>query len=101
MLRYQDSRRLQRRVPSLVPMHKFAVGSRVLCSAPNSRPKQSHFQVTRLLPDGGLGLQYRIRSEFDGMELVVAESALRLAPTPAIAGNPESAARRLFAKPDS
>jgi hypothetical protein len=34
------------------------------------------FRVTRLLPDGGQGLQYRIKADRDGQERVVIESSL-------------------------
>jgi hypothetical protein len=85
---------------NFIPLHKYAVGARVTCDAPSGRPKHSFFQVTRLLPDGGFGLQYRIRSEIDGVELVVAESALHGAPARATGENPESAANALFSKID-
>ncbi len=98
MLTHPDSRRLMRRNPNVIPLHKYPVGSRVCCNAPNGRPKQSYFRVARLLPDGGMGLQYRIRSEIDGVEIVVAESSLRPAPASALLGDVESAARALFNK---
>jgi hypothetical protein len=53
--------------------HKFAVGVHVLYRVGvQSRP----FRVTRLLPDGGAGFQYRIKGEQDGFERVVTESSL-------------------------
>lgn len=33
-------------------------------------------EILRLLPDGGTGLQYRIRGERDGVERVVTESSI-------------------------
>jgi hypothetical protein len=38
------------------------------------RSEKASFRVTRLLPDGGAGLQYRIKGERDGIERVVTES---------------------------
>jgi hypothetical protein len=58
------------------PTHKFDVGLRVLY--PNG-PGSGLYRVTGRLPDGGQGLQYRIRGDRDGQERVVIESALRRA----------------------
>ena len=53
--------------------HKFAVGSIV---ALIERPGQSLFKITGLLPDGGAGLQYRIKSEREDYERVATEALL-------------------------
>lgn len=56
-----------------VPTHKFAIGIRV---AYGGGPGSGLYRVTRHLPDGGAGLQYRIRSDGDGQERVVLETTL-------------------------
>jgi hypothetical protein len=56
------------------PVHKFTLGVRV---SYHGAPGSGLYRVTRHLPDGGQGLQYRIRSERDGQERVVVESALK------------------------
>lgn len=53
------------------PTHKFEVGVHVAYHG-----GVGMYQVTRQLPDGGQGLQYRVRSDRDGQERVVLESAL-------------------------
>jgi hypothetical protein len=55
--------------------HKFSVGSYVL-HAVGVRSAKEMFKVTRLLPDGGEGFQYRIKSTREGFERVVTESSL-------------------------
>jgi hypothetical protein len=55
--------------------HKFPVGAFVLHKF-GARSEKAVFRVTRQLPDGGLGLQYRIKGERDGVERVVTESEL-------------------------
>lgn len=55
--------------------HKFAVGSYVVHKV-GVRAERLFFRVTRHMPDGGEGLQYRIRSDRDGHERVAIESAL-------------------------
>lgn len=62
-----------RRTPAAT--HKFAVGAHVVHKV-GVRSEKASFRVTRLLPDGGQGLQYRIRSDQDGHERVAIESAL-------------------------
>ncbi len=59
-----------------LPTHKFAVGARVVHMI-GVRAERISCQVTRQLPDGGDGLQYRIRSDRDGQERVVLESTLQ------------------------
>lgn len=73
---YMGARERFRRAKIMTtPSHKFDVGVHVsFKSGPNA--ERSSFRVTRHLPDGGQGLQYRIRSERDGHERVVAENAL-------------------------
>jgi hypothetical protein len=58
-----------------VPTHKYAIGAHVLHKV-GPRAERSSFKVTRHLPDGGQGLQYRIRSERDGHERVTVESTI-------------------------
>jgi hypothetical protein len=61
----------RRIVPST--KHKFALGTFV---ALTGRPEQTLFKVTRLLPDGGSGLQYRIKTEREDYERVATEALL-------------------------
>jgi len=56
-----------------VPTHKFEVGGYV---SYNGGPGSGMYRVTRQLPEGGRGLQYRIRSDRDGQERVALESDL-------------------------
>jgi hypothetical protein len=56
--------------------HKFAVGSKVYY---REGTNSGLFRVTRQLPDGGRGLQYRIRSDSDGVERGVTESTIERA----------------------
>jgi hypothetical protein len=55
--------------------HKFSVGAYVLYQV-SVRSRKETFRVTRLLPDGGAGFQYRIKGDGDGFERVVMESSL-------------------------
>jgi hypothetical protein len=55
--------------------HKFSLGAHVLHRV-GARSQSVWFRVTRLLPDGGEGLQYRIKDDRDGQERVVTESSL-------------------------
>ncbi len=55
--------------------HKFPVGAYVLHQV-SVRSRKEIFRVTRLLPDGGAGFQYRIKADGDGFERVVTESSL-------------------------
>jgi hypothetical protein len=61
--------------PTSTATHKFAVGAQVVHMV-GSRSERVFFKVTRQLPDGGQGLQYRIRSDRDGHERVASESTL-------------------------
>jgi hypothetical protein len=63
-----------RRAPAAT--HKFAVGAHVFHKV-GVRSESASFRVTRHLPDGGQGLQYRIRSDQDGHERMAVESALQ------------------------
>lgn len=58
--------------------HKFRVGAHVLCEI-GVMAEKAPFQITRLMPDGGSGFQYRIKSDRDGVERVVTESTLEAA----------------------
>jgi hypothetical protein len=58
-----------------VQSHKFGVGVLVVYKA-SATMERASFRITRHLPDGGQGLQYRIRCERDGHERVVTESNL-------------------------
>ena len=53
--------------------HKFAVGTFVTLIG---KSEQTLFKVTRLLPDGGSGLQYRIKNEGENYERVAIEPLL-------------------------
>jgi hypothetical protein len=57
-------------IASTAPTHKFRVGAYVLHRI-GMRSEKTSFRVTRQLPDGGAGLQYRIKGERDGIERVV------------------------------
>lgn len=59
----------------VVATHKFSVGAYVL-HAVGVRSTKETFKVTRLLPDGGDGFQYRIKGEREGFERVVTESTI-------------------------
>jgi hypothetical protein len=67
------SRTLRHRIKTAA--HKFDVGAHVLHKV-GARSERASFRVTRQLPDGGGGLQYRIKGERDGVERVVTESSL-------------------------
>ncbi len=76
---YINARERYRRArPVATPTHKFQVGV-IVAYRPSPSGERGHFRVTRHLPDGGQGLQYRIRSEQDGQERVVVEAALERA----------------------
>ncbi len=53
--------------------HKFAVGTLVTLVG---KSDQTLFKVTRLLPDGGSGLQYRLKNEREDYERVAIEPLL-------------------------
>jgi len=55
--------------------HKFPVGTHVLHKTGVQSGKE-RFRITRLLPDSGSGLQYRIKGETEGFERVATESSL-------------------------
>jgi hypothetical protein len=55
--------------------HKYSVGNVVSLIG---RAEQATFKVTRQLPDGGSGLQYRIKSEREDYERVATEALLTL-----------------------
>jgi len=55
--------------------HKFPVGARVQ-HKPGHHSEGVSFRVMIQLPDGGQGLQYRLRSDRDGHERVAIESSL-------------------------
>lgn len=73
--RSSDNPRYRKSAPAVVKSHRFEVGGMVAFRA-SPVAERLHFRVTRHLPDGGQGLQYRIRSERDGHERVVLESSL-------------------------
>jgi hypothetical protein len=60
-------------VPSAT--HKFAVGASVIHRIGHQSEKVL-FHVVRHLPDGGQGLQYRLKSAADGHERVAFEATL-------------------------
>lgn len=55
--------------------HKFTIGTVVSLIG---RAEQATFKITRQLPDGGAGLQYRIKSEREDYERVATEGLLNL-----------------------
>jgi len=55
--------------------HKFPIGAFVSLIG---RAEQATFKITRQLPDGGGGLQYRIKSEREDYERVATEALLNL-----------------------
>jgi len=70
-----DSARHTRPRNRTPPTHKFSIGA-LVCHQFGVRSEKTVFRVTRQLPDGGLGLQYRIKSEKDSVERVVTETEL-------------------------
>jgi hypothetical protein len=71
---------VRRRAPRnrIEATHKFPVGAHVVCEI-GVRAEKAPCEITRLLPDGGAGLQYRIKDVRDGVERVVTESAVESA----------------------
>jgi hypothetical protein len=64
------------------PTHKYAVGASVIHRI-GFQSQQALFHVVRQMPDGGFGLQYRLKSVTDGHERVVLETSLeKPAPEP-------------------
>lgn len=55
--------------------HKYPLGAHVVCEI-GLRSEKAFVLITRLLPDGGDGFQYRIKGERDGVERVVTEKAI-------------------------
>lgn len=55
--------------------HRFPIGAKVRHSSglPSS---EGVYEVTRHMPDGGFGLQYRLRCVSDGRERVATEATL-------------------------
>ncbi|PPD45344.1 MAG: hypothetical protein CTY15_04530 [Methylocystis sp.] len=79
MTDYINARERHRNVRSTsVATHKFNIGVHVACKVGFSS-ERGLFRVTRHLPDGGQGLQYRIKADRDGQERVVLESTLESA----------------------
>ena len=64
--------------------HKFALGAFVICPI-GYRSEKGLFQVIRHLPDGGQGLQYRLKSIADGHERMTFEAALEDRPAEDVA----------------
>ncbi len=58
----------------LVATHKFPLQTRVRYQ---DGYLSGDFRVTGHLPDGGSGLQYRIKSDRDGHERIVVEASLQ------------------------
>ncbi|MGA8171421.1 MAG: hypothetical protein WB816_11425 [Methylocystis sp.] len=58
-----------------VATHKFPVGASVLHGV-GGRSEKTPFKITRQMPDGGDGFQYRIKSDRDGQERIVTEATL-------------------------
>lgn len=79
MTDYINARERHRTVRATsVATHKFAVGALVAHKV-GAASERLIFRVTRHLPDGGQGLQYRIKSDRDGQERVAVESSLERA----------------------
>jgi hypothetical protein len=75
MAEHLNARERHRGAKAMVaPTHKFSVGLQVSF---DNGSASGLYRVTRQLPNGGQGLQYRIRSDRDGQERVVLESALQ------------------------
>jgi len=75
MTEFVSARERHRGAKAIAPQtHKFEVGLQVSYRGGSSLEL---YRVTRRLPDGGQGLQYRIRSDRDGQERVALESALQ------------------------
>jgi hypothetical protein len=76
---YIDARERFRRLKVVAsPTHKFGIGAHAsFKSSPSAGG--GYFRVTRQLPDGSHGLQYRIRSDRDSQERVVIETTLERA----------------------
>ncbi|MCW2275465.1 hypothetical protein M2321_003057 [Rhodoblastus acidophilus] len=72
----QTHRRPQVRPVATAAKHKFAAGAYVILVG---KSDDTLFKVTRLLPDGGTGLQYRIKNEQEGYERVAVERLLTAA----------------------
>jgi hypothetical protein len=76
MTDYINARERYRTVrPTATATHKFDIGVHVAHKV-GFAAERGMFRVTRQLPDGGQGLQYRIRSDRDGQERVVVEASL-------------------------
>jgi hypothetical protein len=56
--------------------NKFAIGAPVIHKT-GHQSKETLFRVVRHLPDGGQGLQYRLKCEADGHERVTFEATLQ------------------------
>ena len=79
MTDYTNSRARHRAVRApAAATHKFAVGALVAHKV-GAASERLIFRVTRQMPDGGQGLQYRIKSDRDGQERVAVESSLERA----------------------
>lgn len=72
-MREKSQRLIHARPTAASAQHKFAINAHVLL---DGKSDDAVFQITRLLPDGGSGLQYRIKSEREGHERVVVERLL-------------------------
>ncbi|MCW2286741.1 hypothetical protein M2323_004501 [Rhodoblastus acidophilus] len=69
----ENSRTNHPRPVASTATHKFAPGAHVVLEG---KSDDAVFKVTRLLPDGGSGLQYRIKNEQEGYERVAVERLL-------------------------
>jgi len=73
----QASRRRHSQTIVTAAKHKFAAGAYVILVG---KPDETLFKITGLLPDGGAGLQYRIKNEEERYERVAVERVLTSAP---------------------
>jgi hypothetical protein len=79
MIKFTDKSEAEKRARNDEGSHLFAVGASVMHRV-GGRSDSNVFKVTRQLPKGTTGFQYRIKGEKDAHERVVNESALEAGP---------------------
>jgi hypothetical protein len=79
MIKFTDKTEAELVARSDEGRHKFAVGASVMHRV-GGRADSTLFKITRQLPKGTTGFQYRIKGEKDSHERVVNESALEAGP---------------------
>lgn len=78
MIRFADKAAPKSGTRSPGHVHKFAVGAKTLHQA-TGRPETDVFSVIRQMPESTTGFHYRIKSDADGHERVVAEAEMKVA----------------------